>query len=177
MPSRRETPNVLAGAYIERAAHHRKDSAWLAQALNDPHSLYVPLWRARSLITRTSITQHGMTALLIERRDEYSSRWNVTANAAPPSRTVSRRACFALGLDEAQSPAALACDLRTTNLLGSLIARSACWRMPARLNLRERIVSVQCGAPTQPIMVVTPACRRNLSAPKLSRARPAIIVL
>src|SRR5690349_821126 len=160
MPWRRDLPNVLAGAYIERAAHHRKDSAWLTQALNDPGSLYVPLWRARSLITRstTTITQHGLNALLIERRDERFAVLEPQLHSAAPTflGLFRGRACFAIGLDDAQPPPAFSDaefqELRT--LLGSLDREEAGLLAYARALItwrdRHRFCG-KCGAPTQPI--------------------------
>jgi NAD+ diphosphatase len=46
------TPNVFAGPYLDRAAHLRKDAAYVAAALADPDSLIVPLWQARNLVRR-----------------------------------------------------------------------------------------------------------------------------
>jgi NAD+ diphosphatase len=46
------TPNVFSGPYLERAAHLRKDTAFVETALRDPTSLVVPLWRSRSLLRR-----------------------------------------------------------------------------------------------------------------------------
>lgn len=50
---RRSTPNFLAGPYLDRVAHLRHDEARLRAALADPATLYVPMWRMRSLISRT----------------------------------------------------------------------------------------------------------------------------
>jgi len=49
MPSR-TSPNTLAGPYLERASHWRKDEVRLRAALKDPTTLFVPVWRARSLV-------------------------------------------------------------------------------------------------------------------------------
>jgi NAD+ diphosphatase len=46
------TPNVFAGPYLDRAAHLRKDAAYVAAALADPGTLIVPLWQARNLVRR-----------------------------------------------------------------------------------------------------------------------------
>lgn len=46
------TPNVFAGPYLDRAAHLRKDPAYVAAALADPCTLIVPLWQARNLVRR-----------------------------------------------------------------------------------------------------------------------------
>lgn len=49
MPSRSQ-PHILAGPYLERIAHWRKDEARLRAALQDPATLFVPVWRSRSLV-------------------------------------------------------------------------------------------------------------------------------
>ena len=51
MASPRTLPNALAGPYLERAAHWRKDEARLRAALEDPRSLFVPVWRTRSVVS------------------------------------------------------------------------------------------------------------------------------
>src|SRR5690606_16436014 len=52
MPSR--SPNLLAGPYLERAAHMRKNAAHVQAALTNPETLFVPVWESRS-----SILRHG----------------------------------------------------------------------------------------------------------------------
>jgi NAD+ diphosphatase len=42
--------NTLAGPYLDRAAHLRKDPAWFANALADERSRYLPVWKSRNLI-------------------------------------------------------------------------------------------------------------------------------
>jgi len=42
--------NILAGPYLDRAAHLRKDPAWFANALADERSRVVPVWNLRNLI-------------------------------------------------------------------------------------------------------------------------------
>jgi NAD+ diphosphatase len=42
--------NILAGQYVDRAAHLRKDPAWFANALADERSRYLPVWNSRNLI-------------------------------------------------------------------------------------------------------------------------------
>jgi NAD+ diphosphatase len=50
----RSHPNVLAGPYLERAAHWRKDEQRLRAALDDPATWFVPVWRARSAVVTSS---------------------------------------------------------------------------------------------------------------------------
>lgn len=46
-----DRPNVYACGSIDRAAHRRKDSDWLAAARAAPETRILPVWRARSLLT------------------------------------------------------------------------------------------------------------------------------
>jgi NAD+ diphosphatase len=57
--------NVFAGPYVDRAAHLRKDPAWLEAALAEPGTLIVPLWRQMNLI---DLGTGAPLAALIERR-------------------------------------------------------------------------------------------------------------
>jgi len=50
----RSHPNVLAGPYLERAAHWRKDEERLRAALDDPATWFVPVWHARSAVVTSS---------------------------------------------------------------------------------------------------------------------------
>lgn len=43
-------PNLFAGSPLDRAAQHRDDAQWVAAALAAPDTLFVPVWRTRSLI-------------------------------------------------------------------------------------------------------------------------------
>jgi NAD+ diphosphatase len=43
-------PNVYTGSPLDRAGERRDDSAWVEAALSAPDTLFVPLWRARSLM-------------------------------------------------------------------------------------------------------------------------------
>ncbi len=43
-------PNFYVAEDFDRAAHRRKDAAWLDARRTDPNSLIVPVWRARNLV-------------------------------------------------------------------------------------------------------------------------------
>ncbi len=47
-----DNPNTFAKNPLDRAAHHRKDEAWLKERLNDPSTLVVPLWRLKPMVIR-----------------------------------------------------------------------------------------------------------------------------
>ena len=42
-------PNVYTGSPLDRADGRRNDEAWIAERMADPASLWVPVWRARTL--------------------------------------------------------------------------------------------------------------------------------
>lgn len=45
-----ENYNVFAGAFVDRSGERRKDAEWLADALQHPDTLYVPVWGDRCLV-------------------------------------------------------------------------------------------------------------------------------
>src|SRR5215831_17931614 len=93
MPSNQ--PNVLAGPYIDRAAHRRKDLEWLEQAANDPRSLFVPVWGAQNLLLRSGA---GLNAMLLERSDTVFVSLEPRNQSQVFLGIFRDRACFALEL-------------------------------------------------------------------------------
>lgn len=63
MPPR--SPNTLAGPYLERAAHRRKDEAHVQAVLADPRTLFVPVWQTRNSVLRQGelLTAHFVTGI------------------------------------------------------------------------------------------------------------------
>ena len=43
-------PNVYTGSPLDRASALRDDEGFVAARLSDPHSLFVPVWRAKTLV-------------------------------------------------------------------------------------------------------------------------------
>ncbi len=43
-------PNVYSASPLDRAAERREDTAWIAERLADPETLFVPVWRSRNLV-------------------------------------------------------------------------------------------------------------------------------
>ena len=43
-------PNAYTGNPLDRAAHLRDDEAWIAGRLSDPATLFVPVWRSKTLV-------------------------------------------------------------------------------------------------------------------------------
>jgi NAD+ diphosphatase len=181
MPARPARVNVLAGPYIERAAHYRKDRDWLTAATNDPSSLFVPVWRARNLVSRSA---DGLGAQLIERQDELFVA--LEPHLANPTflGIFRERACFALALDDAQAPPALGGaefqDLRP--VIGALDRDEAGVLAYARALItwrnRHRYCG-QCGSPTELTSAGHSVTCTNAECgnEQFPRIDPAIIVL
>ncbi len=93
------TPNVFAGPYLDRAAHLRKDAAFVASALADPGSLLVPLWQARSLLQRAG---HARSAALVEVR--HALRGEVPDGELVLLGLFRGQACFAVDLAAEPAP-------------------------------------------------------------------------
>ena len=142
--------NLLSGAYIDRVAERRKDAAWLEQALADPGSLFVPVWRGRNLLSRTS---SGLTALLVERSQDIHLMLREQARQQVFLGLYGERACFALEIDAASAPPVVPDadfqDIRT--LLGALDRNQAGLLAYARALItwaeKHRYCGA-CGAPT-----------------------------
>ncbi|HET6183311.1 MAG TPA: NAD(+) diphosphatase [Acetobacteraceae bacterium] len=43
-------PNVYSSSPLDRAAHRREEADWIAARMEDPESLFVPVWRSRNLV-------------------------------------------------------------------------------------------------------------------------------
>jgi len=181
MPPSTPHINVLAGPYIDRAAHRRKDLVWLEQAANDPRSLFVPVWRSQSLIARNA---SGMDAVLIARDDDLIVSLQPQRSAQVFLGMYRERACFALALDDSQAAPEIAAaefqDLRM--ILGALPRAEAGLLAYARALVawRERHrYCGKCGALTEAtqaghaICCTDPACKTEI----FPRIDPAIIVL
>jgi NAD+ diphosphatase len=63
-------PNVFSGPYVDRAAHLRKDQAFVTAALRDPTTLFVPIWKANTLLRRS---EGAWSAALLG--SELRARW------------------------------------------------------------------------------------------------------
>jgi len=174
-------PNVLAGPYIDRAAHRRKDLLWLEHAANDPRSVFVPVWRGQNLLVQNNA---GLSAVLLERNDEMFVSMQPQADRRVFLGLFRDRACFAFAVDHEQqppdSPLAQFQDIRM--ILGTLPREEAGVLAYARalITWRERHrFCGTCGAHTEPTqaghaMRCTNAACHTQTFPRID---PAIIVL
>jgi NAD+ diphosphatase len=99
MASSRTQPNILAGPYLERAAHWRKDPGRLQAALEDPQTLFVPVWRSRNAI---AASQAGLVAHFMA---GVSTSTTGGAGDFILLGEFRRRVCFAFELPAEQPPA------------------------------------------------------------------------
>ena len=172
-------PNVFSGPYLERAAHLRKDAAFVEAALRDPGSVLVPLWRSRSLLRHGEI---DCRAALVTVRHEL--RRSVPDAELVMLGRFHGRVCFAAELTTEEPPrvpeGSAFDDLR---LAGGLLPQDeagllAYARAMVLWRARHRHCG-SCGASTRPasaghvMRCGNPAC----GAEHFPRLDPAIIVL
>ncbi len=173
------TPNVFAGPYLDRAAHLRKDAAFVAAALADPGTLIVPLWQARNLVHRG---EHACTAAFLDVTHEI--RASLRDDELVLLGQFRGRACFAVDLAAEAPPALLPEasfeDLRGTGGLLALDEAGLLAYARAMVLWRQRHhFCGTCGAPTRSqsaghvMRCSQPAC----GAEHFPRLDPAIIVL
>jgi NAD+ diphosphatase len=65
-------PNVFSGPYLDRAAHLRKDAAYVAAALRDPNARLIPVWKANTLLRRAGAR---WSAALLAAAPDVRERW------------------------------------------------------------------------------------------------------
>jgi NAD+ diphosphatase len=179
MPVSTPRTNVLAGSYVDRAAHRRKDLAWLEQAANDPRSFYVPVWRSQSLVAQAD---EGLNAFLVERQDELFVSLQPQSESQVFLGMFRERACFAIGLagEQPALPQAQFQDLRT--IVGTLPRDEAGLLAYARALVtwreRHRYCS-KCGAPADSSQAghAVRCTNAECNTETFPRIDPAIIVL
>ncbi|MBS0375867.1 MAG: NAD(+) diphosphatase [Proteobacteria bacterium] len=167
--------NVFAGPYLDRASVLRRDDAWVAAALADPATRYVPVWQSQSLLRR----EPEPAAVLLERA--------ALADAGPGEAILLGRyqgtTCFAVEWQApmpALPPAAEFADLRLAAWLlphdeAGLLAYA---RAMVYWRARHRYCGA-CGAPTRATSAghVMTCTREGCGTESFPRIDPAIIVL
>ena len=90
--------NLLSGPYIDRVTHWRKDEARVRTALEDPNSVFVPVWRNQNLV-RTG--ESGVTALLVA---DVRRIMQIDLGDVVLLGEFQQRACFAVPLTTPELP-------------------------------------------------------------------------
>jgi len=177
MAASRSTPNHLAGPYMERLAQLRKDEERVRAALNDPQTLFVPMWRTQSLILRSSSSFGAELVRGFARLEAIASEPILLGE-------FQGQLCFAVELPAESDPildtSAEFVDLRS--VAGDLTRDEAGLLAYARAMVlwreRHRFCG-RCGTPTVPVqaghvlLCTNSECRHQ----QFPRTDPAVIVL
>jgi NAD+ diphosphatase len=175
----RSHPNLLAGPYLERAAHWRKDEERLRAALADPATLFVPVWRARSAVVTSS---DGRASAYFAMGAEALAGLDTSGYILLGE--FRERVVFAVAVaGEAPPPLASAAELHDLRLIaGELSADEAGLLAYARAMVHWREHNRYCGRCSLPMVAVqgghvmqcsNPACAHQ----QFPRLDPAVIVL
>src|SRR5690606_10135209 len=170
--------HILAGPYLERAAHWRHDPQRLRAALADPATLFVPVWQAASPVL---IRDGSSTAHLLAGAQAFT---HLNASQCVLLGEFHGRLCFAVELEQPPAQA-----LRTTaefhdlrSIAGDLPAEEAGLLAYARAMVHWRSMHRYCGRcgarngvsrGGHAMACSNPACQ----AQQFPRIDPAIIVL
>jgi NAD+ diphosphatase len=170
--------NILAGPYLDRDAHLRKDPAWFANALADERSRVLPVWNSRNLIAEGEAPRAALLELSAVPEERRNSNELILLGRFRDSEV------FAYEL-EALEPPQLQAGTRFEDLrmLASMLpAEDAGLLGYARgmvlWRARHRFCGT-CGATTlaakggHVLICTNPACRHE----QFPRIDPAIIVL
>lgn len=98
MASPRTDPNYLAGPYLERLSQLRKDEIQLRAALENPATLFVPVWRTQSFVAQLD---RGFAAQFVTGLTQFGSTETPEVILLGEFRG---QLCFAIELPPAQAP-------------------------------------------------------------------------
>jgi NAD+ diphosphatase len=170
--------NILAGPYLDRAAHLRKDPAWFANALADERSRVLPVWNSRNLIVEGEAPSAALLELSAIPEERRNSTELILLGRFRDSEV------FAYEF-EALEPPQLEAGTRWEDLrlLASILPAEDAGLLGYARGMvswrgRHRFCGT-CGAPTlaarggHVLICTNPACRHE----QFPRIDPAIIVL
>lgn len=194
-------PNVYTGSPLDRATHLRDDEAFITARLADPDSLFVPVWRTKSLFRGVAEGRPEavfLTGAAAEACRLAGGPWTflgiVTGLVAAPPEGLgpggadgqfAGRAVFAVDVSDAEDPAPLLPDSIAAfeDLRGigpNLPAGDASVLAHARgmmhWRVRHRFCGV-CGAACQPRSAGNVASCTGCGAQHFPRTDPAVIML
>ncbi len=172
-------PNAYTGSPLDRASALRDDDAWIAGRLADPISLFVPVWRAKTLVGGHEAPQAVfLTGEAAEAVRMAGGPWAFLG-------LKGEQAVFAVDVSGVEDPLPLLPealgrfeDLRT--LAGRLPAEDAAILAHARglmhWRLRHRFCGV-CGAACEPRSAGHAQACTGCGAQHFPRTDPAVIML
>jgi NAD+ diphosphatase len=171
-------PNVFSGPYLDRAAHLRKDEAFVAAALRDPATCFVPIWRTHTLLRH----REGQWTAELLSSTRVQERWR--GSSLVMLGTFHGRTCFAVEVPD-DAPPELDAELDFKDLRfagGEVPADQAGLLAYARAMVlwrqRHRFCG-SCGSPNLPTSAghVMTCSNESCRAEQFPRLDPAIIVL
>ncbi len=175
----RSYPHILAGPYLERTALWRKDERRLRAALEDPETLFVPVWRARSLVV---VSNERVSARLLAGCGSLAAQ--LDASQFILLGEFRSHACFAVEMPGDQPPRIEApCEFQDLRLIaGQLPHEEAGLLAYARAMVHWRNqhrYCGRCGAHTVPVQggQVLQCGNMNCAKQQFPRIDPAVIVL
>jgi NAD+ diphosphatase len=174
-------PNVYSASPLDRAATRRDDAAWVQDLLEDPATLFVPVWRNRNLVS--GVEERQPQAVYIT--GEAAGALRMAGGSWSFLGLLEGRAVFAVDISAAEDPVPL-----LPPELGTFVdLRSVGWGVPKpeaavlaharglmHWRARHRFCGV-CGAPCEARsaghMMRCTAC----NAEHFPRTDPAVIML
>ena len=177
-------PNAYTGSPLDRAAHLRDDADWIEARLADPGSLFVPVWRGRTLVQELG-GEGGAGPQAAYLSNEAAVALRMAGGPWAFLGLLSGQAVFAVDVSAAADPAPLLPasmgrfqDLR--NLAGLLPATDAAVLAHARglmhWRVRHRFCGV-CGAACEPRSAGHAMACPGCGAQHFPRTDPAVIML
>ncbi|MGI4955315.1 MAG: NAD(+) diphosphatase [Janthinobacterium lividum] len=177
-------PNAYTGSPLDRADNRRTDDAWVAARLADPDSLFVPVWRARTLFRGLDDPSPAPRATFLTAAEAAPFRHaHPTAHPWAFLGLLDGQAMFAIDLSSLETPEPPAGagrfeDLRA--LAGLLVPAEAAILAQARGLMHWRVrhgFCGVCGGPCEPRSAgYAMACTR-CGAQHFPRTDPAVIML
>ncbi len=113
--------NVYSSSPLDRIAHRREDPAWIAEKLADPESLFVPVWRSKSLVRNTADVPEAVYI-----SGEVAKTLRIEEGPWAFLGILDDRAVFAIDLSAADDPV----PLLPENLGEFMDLRSVGWGVP-----------------------------------------------
>lgn len=167
-------PNVYTGSPLDRAGHLRDDTAWIEARLIDPASLFVPVWRAKTLVRNEAEAVYLSAA----------AAWREAGGPWAFLGLHGDRAVFALDISTLDDPAPLLPDAARFEdmraLAGLLTADDAAILAHARglmhWRVRHRFCGV-CGGGCEPRSAGHAMMCTQCGAQHFPRTDPAVIML
>ena len=177
-------PNTFANNPLDRAGNLRADEEWLTSKLNDPSSLFIPLWRLKPLIIPARGPEHGTSAGWLTR--EAIKALNLDRPMTVLLGLEGDTAYFAVDISDARDPersgplAGLGTFEELRTVAGELSADVAAILAQAKSMIdwhARHQFCANCGSPTDPADAGYKRACGACNAEHFPRTDPVVIML